>query len=56
VPAKPDLYSVGASFTGVSAYQACDRFAFAITLVVDGRSVSIEAPLRVKRYEPLRRP
>ncbi len=56
LPAKSDLYSVMASFAGVSAYQACDRFAFATQLVIDGTRVAIEAPLQVMRYEPLREP
>ena len=55
VQAKPDLYQVRVAFDGVAAYQACDRFAFAIQLVVDGKHVAIEAPLEIKRKEPLRR-
>ena len=56
LPAKSDLYSVTASFAGVSAYQACDRFAFATKLVIDGTRVAIEVPLQIKRFEPLRQP
>ncbi len=56
LPAKSDLYSVTVSFDGVSAYQACDRFAFAVSVVVDGTVVAIEVPLQIKRYEPLRNP
>ena len=56
LPAKPELYSVKVLFDAVSVYQACDRFAFAIWIVVDGKSLDLETPLDVKRYEPLRRP
>ncbi len=55
LPAKPDLYQVSVAFAGVSAYQACDRFAFAVQLVVDGTRVAIEVPLQIKRKQPLRR-
>lgn len=56
LPATSDLYSVGIEFQGVSAYQACDRFAFAVQLVIDGTKVSLEVPLQVTRREPLRQP
>ena len=55
LPGNPDLYQVSVAFDGFAAYQACDRFAFAIQLVVDGKRVAIEAPLQIKRKEPLRR-
>ena len=56
LPAKPDLYSVSIGFDAFSVYQACDRFAFAIRMVVDGKPVELEVPLQVKRYEPIHRP
>lgn len=56
LPATSDLYSVGIEFQGVSAYQACDRFAFAVQLVIDGTKVSLEVPLQVTRRDPLRQP
>lgn len=55
LPVKPDLYQVSVAFAGVSAYQACDRFAFAVQLVVDGKPVAIEVPLQIKRKQPLLR-
>jgi hypothetical protein len=58
LPATParDPYVISVRFAPVDAYQACDRFAFAVRLVVDGTAVELEAPLQVTRYEPLRRP
>lgn len=55
LPAVPDLYSVEVSFPPISAYQACDRFAFAVRIVVDGKRLDLEVPLEIKRYEPLRK-
>jgi hypothetical protein len=42
-------------FAPVPVYQACDRFAFGVTLLVDGKRRGAEVPLRVVRMEPLRR-
>ncbi|MEO8703769.1 MAG: hypothetical protein ABI867_27210 [Kofleriaceae bacterium] len=56
LPAKSDLYSMSVRFAPVSAYQACDRFAFSVRMLVDGKPVALEAPLQIKRYEPLRMP
>lgn len=55
LPAVPDLYSVDVLFPPISAYQACNRFAFAVRLVVDGKRIDLEVPLEIKRYEPLRK-
>lgn len=55
-PAKPDLYSVSVKFEAMSVYQACDRFAFAVRMAVDGKVLDFEVPLDVKRYEPLHQP
>jgi hypothetical protein len=56
LPNTPDLYSVAVTFDSLSVYQACDRFAFAVKMVVDGKALEIEVPLQVKRYEPLHAP
>lgn len=53
---KPRRFAVRVLFAPVTAYQACDRFAFAIDLTVDRVPLAIETPLQVMRYEPLRRP
>lgn len=52
----PRRLSVKVLFAPVTAYQACDRHAFAIELTVDQVPVTIEIPLSVKRYEPMRLP
>ena len=56
LPAKKDLFQVELAFKGQLAYQACDRFAFAMSLVVDGTAAAVELPLDVIREEPLREP
>ncbi len=56
LPAKQDLFQVTMTFTGQEAYQACDHFGFAMSLVVDGKAAPIEIPLDVIREEPLREP
>jgi hypothetical protein len=55
LPAVPGEYSIEIAFTAISAYQACDRFAFAVQLVVDGARIPLELPLDIKRLEALRR-
>jgi hypothetical protein len=55
LPAKPGRYQVVAGFHGFEAYQACDRFAFAMTLELDGSRFPLELPLEVTRIEPLRK-
>ncbi len=55
LPAKRDLFQVVVAFEGVSAYQACDRFGFALSLDVDGKTAEVELPLDVIREEPLRK-
>jgi hypothetical protein len=55
LPAVPGEYSIEIAFTAIRAYQACDRFAFAVQLVVDGARIPLELPLDIKRLEPLRR-
>jgi len=50
----PQRYGVTVRFAPVAAYQACDRFGFAIDLVVDGARFQTEIPLDVTRFEPLR--
>lgn len=52
----PRRLSVKVLFAPVTAYQACDRFAFAIELTVDQVPVTIENPLQIKRYEPMNLP
>jgi hypothetical protein len=54
VPLQPDRYSIAINFPAVPVYQACDRFAFAVTLSVDDTPVDLELPLDVTREEPLR--
>lgn len=55
LPPERGRFQVTAFFAPVPVYQACDRFGFQLELAIDGRSVSLELPLEVKRYEPLRR-
>jgi hypothetical protein len=54
LPTAPGRYQVAIGFASVTAYQACDRFGFALRLVVDGARVDLELPLDVIRFEPLR--
>jgi len=54
LPAAPGRYQVSSGFAAVAAYQACDRFGFALRLVVDGARMDLEVPLEVIRFEPLR--
>lgn len=54
LPHAPDLYSVYVQLaTPALAYSACDRFAFAVKLVIDGTPLALEVPLDVTRYESL---
>jgi hypothetical protein len=54
LPPAPDLYSVRVQLaTPVRVYSACDRFAFAVELVIDGTPLALEVPLHVTRYESL---
>ena len=55
LPAVPGQYSISIDFTAVPAYQACDRFGYAVQLIIDGARVPLELPLDIKRLEPLRR-
>ena len=55
MPAVPGHYSISIDFAAVPAYQACDRFGFAVQLIIDGARVPLELPLDIKRLEPLRR-
>jgi hypothetical protein len=54
LPTVPNRYTIAISFAPVTAYQACDRFAYAVQLIVDGARISLELPLDVMRIEPLR--
>ena len=54
LPARRGSYWIKVGVEAFPVYQACDRTAFAIDLRVDGKPVSMEVPLHVKRYEPLR--
>jgi len=49
LPTVPGEYSIEIAFKAISAYQACDRFAFAVKLVIDGARLSLELPLDIKR-------
>jgi hypothetical protein len=49
----PRRLGVKVLFAPITAYQACDRFAFAIELTVDRVPVTIETPLLIKRYQPM---
>ncbi len=55
IPGKPGLYQVSLLFDPISAYQACDRFAFDVELSIDGTTVATEVELSIKRYTPLRK-
>ncbi|MBA3391359.1 MAG: hypothetical protein H0T89_01890 [Deltaproteobacteria bacterium] len=55
LPANPpQRYSVRVQFVPVDAYQSCDRFGFAVDLVVDRVRFKTELPLEVMRFEPIR--
>lgn len=54
VPKKRGLYSMQVRFPGLSAYQACDGFGYAIELEVDGDRPAMEIELHIKRFEALR--
>ena len=49
LPTVPGEYSIEIAYKAISAYQACDRFAFAVKLVIDGARLSLELPLDIKR-------
>jgi hypothetical protein len=55
VPAGQNTYRLSVAVDSFTVYQACDRFGFGLSLRVDGVDAQIELPLRVKRYEPMRR-
>ena len=49
---RPDLYAIHVHFATQQAYNACDRFGYAVTLLVDRTPVQLELPLTVEREEP----
>ena len=55
VPDVARTYQLTAHVAPFKVYQACDRFGFAMHLDIDGQAHLVELPLRVKRYNPIRR-
>jgi hypothetical protein len=53
LPGDPDTYTVKVAIDNPpDVYNACDRFAFAITVEVDGVPADVVIPLHVEREEP----
>jgi len=52
IPAVRDLWSVHTNFKSFQVYNECDRFAFGITIEIDGTTKPIELLMKVTREDP----
>src|SRR5450755_1161306 len=51
VPADQDLFHVIAKIGSVQVYNECDKFAFGVSVDIDGTTKQVELPIKVTRNE-----